>query len=88
MNYSKYKTEITPLCPVAIRLGQTEVHASGHSHWGVVTCEGCEAQFVIGPNRIYGSRRTDVDCAKELGAILAEDHRQNRNHQNGYELPD
>ncbi len=88
MSYLKYKTKVEPLSPVAIKLGQTEVYAPGHDTWGVVACDVCGERFAIGPNRMYGSRRTDVDCAKDLEEILAEDHNRSRPHPNSFVLPD
>lgn len=85
-----YKTKLTPLCPVAIRIDQPEpeVHAPDHSDWGEVQCSGCKAKFVIGPHRIYGSRMTEAECRKTFEAMLADDHVHNREHQNGYKIPD
>lgn len=90
MSYREYKSKITPLCPVAVRLDQVEVCAPGHNDWGIVTCDeaGCGARFVIGPNMIYGSRITDVQAAQDLADILAEDHKKSRQHQNSYEIHD
>jgi hypothetical protein len=88
MSYKKYETQVAPICPVAIKLGQVEVNAPEHSHWGIVSCDGCEDKFAIGPNRVYGSRRTDVDCAKASEAILAEDHTCSRLHANSLEIHD
>ena len=87
MGYEKYKKEIMPLCPVAIRHGQLEVHAPGHRTWGTVTCE-CGERFHIGPNLIFGSRLTDVEAAKQLEATLASDHAAGRKHQDSYEIRD
>jgi hypothetical protein len=88
MGYKPYKTAVTCLCPVAVKLGQDEVHAPEHSDWGVVTCDTCREKFRIGPNRIYGSRLTDVQCAAKLEAILADDHKSDRAHANHYQIPD
>ena len=54
--YSKYKSQVNTLSPVAIRLGQSQVHAPDHNTWGVVTCDTCKIEFAIGPNRIHGAR--------------------------------
>ena len=88
MSYRKYKSQVSPICPVAIKLNQVEVNAPEHSHWGIASCEGCEDKFAIGPNRNYGSRKTDVDCAKDLEATLADDHGNGRAHANSLEIPD
>jgi hypothetical protein len=88
MSYEKYRTQVAPICPVAIKLGQVEVNAPEHDHWGIVSCDACEDKFAIGPNRTYGSRRADVDCARDLEALLAEDHRLNRPHQDSLEIHD
>lgn len=87
MDYEAYKKKIMPLCPVAVRQHQVEVHAPGHVHWGTVTCD-CGAKFDIGPNMIFGSRLTDVEAAKQFLETLAEDHRANRQHQDAYEIRD
>jgi hypothetical protein len=88
MSYAGYHQKIEPLCPVAVRMGQTRVHAPAHETWGVVTCDGCGDKLFIGPNRVYGSRISAQDGAKRLEALLAEDHRQNRPHADSYEIPD
>jgi hypothetical protein len=88
MSYKSYKAQVTPLCPVAVKLGQFEVHAPDHDHWGIVTCDSCEEKFFIGPNRIHGSRATDVNSAKALEVLLADDHNRKRPHENSYELQD
>jgi hypothetical protein len=82
------KREITPLCPVAIKVGQTEVCEPGHDTWRTVTCDKCAQQFSIGPNRTYGSRRSEQDCVQSLEKALAEDYRNDVSHENWYELRD
>jgi hypothetical protein len=86
MNESLYKSELAPIGPVAIKLGQRNVYAPGHDTWGVVTCEACQATFALGPNRIYGSRTGEIDCVGELQTLLAEDHKFGREHGDSYEL--
>ena len=86
MRYEKYKTAISPLCPVAIQLRQFDVHAPEHIMWGIVTCEACRKQFAIGRNRIHSSLITDVQAAEALAIILADDHRRNQSHQSSYEI--
>ncbi len=76
-----------PLCPVAIRFNQHEVHAPGHRNWGTVTCD-CGEKFHIGPNLIFGSPLTDVQAAKQFLETLASDHAAGRKHQDSYEIPD
>lgn len=86
MSYIDYK--IDPLCPVAVKMGQTAVHAPAHAAWGVVRCDGCDERFFIGPNRIHGSRISAEECARRLEAFLSEDHRRSRQHADSYEIPD
>ncbi len=81
-----YKTSIAPLCPVAIKLNQSEVHAPDHLTWGIVTCDVCKEKFAIGPNRIFGSQGTPEDYVKELDKLLKADHVHARPHANSYEL--
>jgi cysteinyl-tRNA synthetase len=81
-----YKRSIRPLCPVAIKLNQWDVHAPDHETDGVVSCDRCKDKFGIGPNRIYGSRTTPEEYAKELKDILKSDHEHGRLHANSYEL--
>ncbi|HZQ25305.1 MAG TPA: hypothetical protein VFA89_21130 [Terriglobales bacterium] len=83
-----YKLEVTPLSPVAIREGQTEVHAPGHDTWDQIACPQCSDIFLLGPNRIFGSRITKQEATKHLLQRLVDDHTQHRNHENSYELPD
>ncbi len=89
MAYTAYAKKIEPLCPVAVRMSQTNVHAPAHETWGVVTCNLCGEQFVIGGNRIGGSRITAQECAKRLDSLLAADHqRRDGTHEDSYEIPD
>jgi hypothetical protein len=88
MSFKPYDKKIDPLCPVALKLGQTKVHAPTHDTWGVVSCDECKEKFHIGPNRIYVSRITDLECVKRLEALLIEDHKQNRPHADSYEISD
>jgi len=81
-----YKTSIRPLCPVAIKLNQWEVHAPDHDTWGVVSCDTCKDKFALGPNRIYGSRSTAAACVRELEDRLKTDHEDGQPHANSYEL--
>jgi cysteinyl-tRNA synthetase len=83
MGYGKRNS---PLCPVAIRLNQTEVHAPDHDTWGIVSCDSCKDQFALGPNRIYGTRSTAAECIRELEERLKADHKDGRPHANSYEL--
>lgn len=83
-----YKSEIAPLCPVAIKLEQHEVRAPEHETWRVVSCTACEDRFAIGPHRIYGARITETEAVKQLESLLAADHRANRAHPNSYEFAD
>jgi cysteinyl-tRNA synthetase len=83
---SGYMTRVSPLCPVAIKFDQSEVHAPDHDTWGTVSCENCEAKFAIGPNRTFGSRSTPEVCAKQLEELLSADHRLGQPHKNSYEL--
>jgi len=88
MSYQGYDKKIDPLCPVAVKMGQTTVHAPSHETWGVVTCDACGDKLFIGPNRIHGSRINAQEGAKRLETLLAEDHRRNRPHADSYEIPD
>jgi hypothetical protein len=87
LSYEPYKKVLITLNPVAVKTGQTEVHAPGHRNWGIYTCD-CGAEFHIGPSLIYGSRQSDKECVKLLEDRLAEDHKNNRPHQNSYEFPE
>lgn len=83
-----YKNQIDPISPVAIKKGQSEVNAPAHETWGTVTCEECGDQFLIGPNRIFGSRITAEQASKRLEELLDADHTAKEKHQNSYVLPD
>jgi hypothetical protein len=85
MKYQPYKTQTTPICPVAIKLGQIEVHAPRHSMWGVFTCE-CGEIFAVGPHRIYATRASEQTVVKQLEAILTAEHKRNLPHKNSYEI--
>jgi hypothetical protein len=88
LHHGKYKTKVSPPCPVAIQLQQFEVHAPEHILWGIVTCDLCGKQFAIGRHRIYGSHITDVQAAEALTIMLEDNHSRNEPHQNSYELQD
>ena len=84
--YSKYKSKITPLSPVAIRVGQSEVYAPEHHTWGIVTCDICDSQFAIGPNRMWDEDHKEHCFVDRLEANLKQDHSTGQVHLNSYEL--
>ena len=84
----EYKTELQSLAPVAVKEGQTEIHAPNHETWGTVTCASCGEKFFVGPNRIHGARISQQTAVSQLESLLAEDHNAGHPHQNGYELSD
>ncbi len=86
MSYAKYKNRLESLNPVAVKLGQTEVHAPEHDTWGVLTCNTCGEKFALGPNRIYASGANEATCVKELESLLVRDHKVNESHHNSYDL--
>lgn len=88
MAYTPYARKIESLCPVAVRMSQTKVHAPAHETWGVVTCDLCGEKFFIGRDRIGGSRITAQECAKRVDTLLAEDHRRDGMHADSYEIAD
>lgn len=88
MAYKEYETKLTPLCPVAVKLGQLKVHAPDHDNWGVISCDKCEDTFSIGPNRTFGSRRTAEQCVAHLELLLENDHRREQEHATSYQFAD
>jgi hypothetical protein len=88
MTYKPYERAILPLCPVAVKSGQTAVFAPSHGQWGVVTCVVCQEEFHIGHNLIFGSRINELECVMRFEGMLAENHRHNRAHMDSYEIPD
>jgi len=88
MAYMRYKKELTTLNPVAIKTGQTEIHAPEHKTWGILNCDDCDDKFCVGPNRIYGSRQSEEQCVEMLQDKLTQDHKIRRSHQNSYEFPE
>lgn len=82
----RYETKITPLGVVAVREGQSEVHAPEHDNWGSVTCDVCGVRFFLGAHRIYGFRGEKADFVRQLEEILSQEHKMNHPHQNAYEL--
>jgi hypothetical protein len=86
--YHDYKEEVTPLCPVAVKLGQNNVHAPGHSSWGTVACDRCKDVFSMGQNYIFGSRISDKEAVSRLEEILAQDHAMGQLHHDYYEIAD
>jgi hypothetical protein len=86
MSYARYKNRLESLNPVAIKLGQSDICAPQHDTWGVLTCDTCGDKFVLGPNRIYGSRTDEQMCVQELESMLTRDHKLKLPHQNSYDL--
>jgi hypothetical protein len=87
VTYEPYKKALNTFNPVAVKTGQTEVHAPGHKSWGIFICD-CGAEFHVGQNLIYGSRQSEKQCAELLEDRLASDHENKRPHQNSYEFPE
>jgi hypothetical protein len=81
-----YEGKIQSLNPVAVRLGQHTIHAPEHDTWCVVSCKYCGDKFAVGPNRIYGSRRTKDDCVKQVEDFLTKEHEDGAIHLNAYDL--
>ncbi len=75
MTYEHYNKALTTLNPIAVKVGQTEVHAPGHIDWGILTCDKCGEKFHIGPSQIYGSRQSEDTCVRLLSDRLDEDHK-------------
>jgi len=86
VSYEKYKNRLGSLNPVAVKLGQTEIHAPEHDTWGVLTCNTCGEKFALGPNRIHRNDASEATCVKELESFLVRDHKLNQPHQNSYNL--
>src|SRR5690242_13874021 len=82
MAFEKYKQVVKSSCPVAIKLNQMEIHAPTHDDWGVFTCDVCGERFRLGADRIYGSRRSEQECAARFEEMLASDHKDGRSHEN------
>jgi hypothetical protein len=82
----EYKTEIQTLNVVAVKKGQTEVNAPEHVKWGVVTCDSCSTEFLIGPSALFGVFGTQNAYVKKLEEILAGEHARHQQHQNIYDL--
>src|SRR5579871_1290707 len=82
-----YKSAVDTMDPVAIKLGQHEVHAPEHDNWGeVIKCDQCKDQFRLGKHRIYGTNMREEECTDALKKTLAADHRNNRPHANRIEF--
>ena len=88
MDNKSCNRKLDSLGPVAVKQGQTEVCSPGHDTWGVVSCEYCDDTFEIKPNRIYRSRKSELECVTQIEAILTEDHKKKQAHRNSYELGD
>jgi len=90
MSFTEYKEKVSPLCPVAIKIGQSALNAPDHTDWGVVACDfaGCGEKFRVGAHRFYGTKSSAQTCVKQLELLLADDHAKKRIHANSYELPD
>jgi phage terminase large subunit GpA-like protein len=88
VSHNPYVHKVDSLCPVALRMHQTHLHAPSHQTWGVVTCDICGEQFVLSFNRIHLTWTNAEDCAKLFEALLAEDHFNKRAHSDSYDIPD
>jgi hypothetical protein len=87
----EYRSELRNISPVAIKMGQTEVHAAfrDREDWDVVPCPSCSDKFLIGgPHPFFPSRFTRHRVTHDLFSLLAEDHGRGRIHQNSYALWD
>lgn len=78
---------LLPLCPVGRQVRPAGGPRAGSQHLGTVTCDGCDDKFFIGYNRIYSSRMSDSEAAKQFEEALASDHAAKRKHQDSCEIP-
>ena len=81
-----YYSEYDGFNPVAIKLHQSDIHAPDHASAGVVKCDSCGEEFGIGYHRLY-PQGDMKQVASKLEQILSTDHKNNRPHENIYELP-
>lgn len=87
----EYRSELSNIGPVAIKIGQREVRAAfrDRQDWDMVSCPGCPDKFSIGgPHPFFPSRFTRDKVTGDLLSVLAGDHGRGGIHQNSYALWD
>jgi hypothetical protein len=72
---------------VAIKKGQSRQTAPGFKEMGVLRCDGCGEEFVIGhPPPLLDQRLADKQ-AQWLEKALAEEHERGAKHADRIDLP-
>ena len=72
---------------LAIKKGSRE-KAIGFQEMGILRCDGCGEEFLIGHNPQSVDKGVAERQAKWLEKVLAEEHERNRKHSDRIELPD
>ncbi len=82
---NKCDMEYLGVNPIAIRFGQTELHASHHMTLGVVKCGSCGEHFGFGCHKLRPTDKKE-EYAYQVEKLLAADHAAGRPHKIAYEL--
>ena len=73
---------------VAIKKGQNREKAEGFQEMGVLRCDGCGEEFVIGHQPAFVDKKIAEKQAGWLEKVLAEEHERDLKHPDRIELPD
>ncbi len=73
---------------VAIKKGQNREKAAGFQEMGVLRCDGCGEEFVIGHQPAFVDKKIAEKQAAWLEKVLAEEHERDLKHPDRVELPD
>jgi hypothetical protein len=74
---------------VAIKKGQLNVKAPAEFvTMGMVRCEGCGEEFLIGQHPAFSSLIVAERQAHWLEKVLADDHEREKKHSDRIELPE
>ena len=72
---------------VAIKKNSPE-KTTGLQEMGILRCDGCGEEFVIGHYPHLADKRVAEKQAKWLEKVLADEHDRDRKHPDRIELPD
>jgi len=72
---------------VAIKKGQSREKAAGFQEMGIVRCDACGEEFMIGHQSAFVDMWVAYQQAYWLEKVLAEEHERDKKHADRIELP-
>jgi hypothetical protein len=72
---------------VAIKKGQSREKPTGFQEMGVVRCDGCGEEFVIGHEPATADNQLARRQAEWLEKVLVDEHEREKKHPDRIELP-